>query len=128
MNHHPNLARVTLPEPQAATAERLTASLTQLARDLVRGAMPSRNLAAALRQVADTIELESKDPPAGPTTLEPIGHPIMNAISDADMRGFRVDYVANDPRIAAVVITVASAKEFPFTLSIADMRRMGEEL
>jgi hypothetical protein len=118
---------VTLPEADVATAERLAASFKQLSVDLVRGGFHGPNLATALRQAADAIDAESKDPP-GVTTLGPIGHPTLDAISDSDMRGFNIAYVEHDPRIAALIITVASAREFAFTLSIADMRIMGEQL
>jgi hypothetical protein len=118
-------AIVTLPEPQAATAERLAASFKALSVDLVRAGMHGPNLAAALRQAADAIEAPPVD---GVTTLGPVSHPTLDAINDSDVRGFNVAYVEHDPRIAALIITVASAREFAFTLSIADLRLMGETL
>jgi hypothetical protein len=121
-------AVVTLPEPQAATAERLAASFKQLSVDLVRSGMHGPNLAVALRQAADAIEgAETRDSP-GVTTLGPVSNPTLDAINDADVRSFNVGHLESDPRIAALVITVASAKEFGFTLSIADLRVMGETL
>jgi hypothetical protein len=120
-------AIVALPEADVATAERLAASFKHLSVDLVRGGFHGPNLASALRQAANAIEAETKDPP-GVTTLGPVAHLAFDSIGDSDMRGFNVAYLENDPRVAALIITVASAREYAFTLSIADLRLMGEQM
>ena len=117
---------VSLPAPEAGTVENLKRSFADLCAGLVRAGLHGPNLAAALRQVADELDVEAnaRDAGDGVTTVDPSADPL----NHIHARSFSVNYAEHDPTIVALVITAASAREFAFVLSIRDLRAMGEEM
>jgi hypothetical protein len=113
---------ITLPSPEAASAERLAEAFRAITRQLAAQGMHAPHLAEALRAAATEADKIAKEGP-----IADFGGANV-AWHDTVARQFNIGFAPDVPEYAALLFETMSAKEVRICLHVADLRKLGERM